>query len=162
MGDIIITGPTPAKICVRINNLNDFPDIAVIGLSDCVALSNSNKAYRVEPDSFLKVYKSCPLSLYVMKVNYLKNVDLDKIDWNKDENVKKLNLTVNANSFNSNDCSAVIIDYNLASFKDTTLYLYKTEITYKYKDKRPDAVQSFKNDADPFKPISVSTKNASR
>ena len=159
-GDIIITSPNSARINVRINNLNDFPDVAVVGLIDCVALSKSNMVYKVESGDFLMLHRSCPVSLYVMKATYLEDVDLNKIDWAKDKNVKKMNLTINGNTFNSKDYSSLFIDYNLACYKDTTFYLYKTMTTYISRNKQQDLVQSFKNDVDPFKPISVSAKNA--
>jgi len=159
-GDIIITGPSTASIKVRINNLNDFPDVAVIGVSECFALFDPYKAYRIEPGYFLKVNKSCPLSLYTLPAGKLKTLDLEKIDWENDINVKKLNLTVKATSFNSSAYRELIIDFNLARHNDTTLYLYKSKMTYKYRTNAPDNVQFFPDDADPFKPISVTTKNA--
>jgi len=162
-GDIIVIEPQPADICVKLTNLNEFPDIAVIGLSDCFALSKSNKAYRIKSNSCLKVYKPCPLSLYVIKLDYLKQNDLDKINWDKDKNVQKLNLTVKAKSFNTYDFSSVEIDFNLASKNGTIFYLYKTKMTYKYENERPDSVQYFKNDVvDPLKPISVSIEHGPR
>lgn len=160
-GDIIITKPTPAKICVRIKNLHEFPDMAVIGLNDCLAFQNSNKAYRVDSCSCLKINHACPLSLYALKIDYFNRIDLDKIDWEKDKNVQKLNLTVKAQSFNTTQYRSLEIDFNLACRHDTVFYLYKAKTTYQYKNSRPDLVQHFKDETeDPFKPISVSIKNA--
>lgn len=160
-GDIIMVKPTPSKICVRINYLKDFPDIAVIGLSDWLAFSRSNKAYCIESGFCMKVYKPRPLSLYAMSMDYFKQCDLDQVDWKNDKNVQKLNLTVKAKSINTDDYRSLEVDFNLASYNDTTLYLYQTKLTYKHKDERPDSIQYFKNNiVDPFKPISVSTEDA--
>ncbi len=162
-GDIIIVEPKPAKIYVRITNLNKFPDIAVIGLSDCLAVSRSNKAFRIKSNSYLKVNKACPLSLYMMKMHYFKQIELDNIDWDKDKNVQKLNLTIKAKSFITTDYNSLDIDFNLASKDKTIYYLYKTKMTYKYQDERPASVKNFEdNVVDPFKPISVSTEYAPR
>ena len=143
-GDIIIVKTTQNKIYVRIKNLNEFPDIAVIGLSDCIAFPKSNKAYRVISSSRLEVNKSCPISLYVVKLDYLIQKDLDEIDWNKDKNVQKLTLSVKANSFNTYNFSSVEIDFNIASQNESIYYLYKTKMTYKYQNERPDSIQYFK------------------
>jgi hypothetical protein len=69
---------------------------------------------------------------------------LDEIDWNKDKNVQKLNLSVKANSFNTYNFSSVEIDFNIASQNESIYYLYKTKMTYKYQNERPDSIQYFK------------------
>ena len=162
--DIIVVDPIQANVCVRIVNLNEFPDIAVIGLhSNCFALSKSNRAYQIKTNSCLRVNKACPLTLYVVKKEYLRKKELDVIDWSQDKNVQKLNLSVKTKSVNSYDYSSVVIEFKLARHKGTTYYLYKSKMTYKYQNDRSDSVRNLKNDiVDPLKPISVSTENAIR
>lgn len=160
--DIIIVQPSPARICAKIQNLNDFPEIAILGFSDCLALSKSNKSFVVKSNSCMKMYKTCPLSLYAVEKNYLKKIDLNKIDWHKDENVQKLNLTINEKEFNTNDFSSLEVDFMLDRYNDSTLYLYKTQVIYKFKAERPDSVQFFKKEIDPVNPITVSTRRATK
>lgn len=158
--DIIIVKPSPAKICAKILNLNDFPETAIIGYSDCIALSESNKAYVVKSNSCLKIYRTCPLILYAVEKQYLKELDLNKIHWYKDKNVRKLNLTINEKEFNTIDFDAVEVDFMIDRYNDTALYLYKTKMIYKYKTERPDSIQYFNKEVDPLKPIAISTKRA--
>ena len=158
--DVILVKPNSVphtnEVCVRINNLNDFPDLALVGVWDCYALSNSDKAFRVMSYSCINATKTCPILLYAMSLDYFKTVDLDEIDFDDNKNVKKLNLTVKDNLRNTNLYSFIYVDYNLARYKDSTLYLYKTKMTYKFDDRRPDSIKNFNNDVvDPFKPISV-------
>lgn len=165
-GDIIIIKPTSATICSRITNLNNFPDLVVIGLTECVTLK-SKKAFRIKNNDCIKVQKSCSVLLYVMNLNYYKQHKLDEIDWDTDKNVQKLNLSIKVKDFNSYDFSSVTIDFNLANYKNTVYYLYKTKMTYKYpydaEPTKPDSIQYFKDDVvDPFKPISVKTEHAPR
>lgn len=161
-GDIILVDTTPAKICVRIINLNKFPDMAVIGLSDCLAFSNSNKAFRIKNNSCLNASNACPLTLYVMKTDYFNKIDVNTIDWGRDKNVQKLNLTINAKSFYTRDYKSLDIDFNLA-IRNNTYYLYKSKMTWKYRDERQDSIKHFNNNAaDPFKPISVPRENEPR
>ncbi|MDD3787147.1 MAG: hypothetical protein PHO94_00445 [Petrimonas sp.] len=162
-GDVIIVNSKPAKICVKIKNLNEFPDIVIIGVNDCFTFSKSQKAYRIKSNNCLKVNRACPLSLYIVKKDYLRMKDLDLIDWKTDKNVQKLNLTVKTKSFQSSTYSSVYIDFNLARRDGTTFYLYKSKMSYKYQNDRPDSVQFFTDETvDPLKPISVSTENASK
>ena len=165
-GDIIIIEPTSAKICSRITNLNNFPDLVVIGLTDCVTLE-SKKAFRIKNNDCIKVQKSCSVLLYIMKLDYYKQHKLDEIDWNTDKNVQKLNLSIKEKDFNSYDFSSVTIDFSLANYRNTVYYLYKTKMTYKYKynadQTKSDSIKYFKDDnVDPYKPISVKTEHAPR
>ena len=163
-GDVIIIEATQAKICTKITNLNDFPEIVVVGLTDCVALPKSKRAFRVKNNSCIKVHKSCPVSLYAMSMDYFKEHDLDEIEWDKDSNVQKLNISLKEKYFNSYDYSSATVDLNLAHYKDSIYYLYKSKLTYKYKydseNPKADSVQYFEDDVDPFKPISVKTEHA--
>ena len=67
-GDIVKKHTQP-QIRVMITNLDNFPDIAVIGLSDCLAFSRSNKAYIVKSGSCLQIYQACPLTLYLSLIH---------------------------------------------------------------------------------------------
>ncbi len=152
--DVIVNLPE-AKICAKINNLNDFSDIVLIGVWDGIALLNSNKAFRIESNSCINAKNTCPILLYAMSLEYFKTVDIDEIDFENNKNVKKLNLTIKIVSFDVYKYSAIDIYYNIALYDATTIYLYKSKITYKYRSERPDYVQYFKNDLKPFKQILV-------
>jgi hypothetical protein len=163
-GDIIIVEPTQSKICTKITNLKDFPELVVVGLTDCVTLPKSKRTFKVKNNSCIKVHKSCPVSLYVMDLDYYKQNDLEEIEWDKDSNVQKLNISIKEKYFNSFDYSSATVDLNLANYMDSIYYLYKSKLTYKYKydseNPKADSVQYFEDDVDPLKPISVKTENA--
>jgi hypothetical protein len=156
--DIIMIENPKAMIYSRITNLNDFPDVVVVGVTDCVTL-NTRKASRINHNQFIEVQKPCTVSLYVMKSDYFNNNKLDKIDWDNDKNVQKLNLSLSERDFNSNTFISATVDFNLANHQDSVYYLYRTEMAYKYKiDSRrtkPDSVLHFKDDVNPFTPITV-------
>src|SRR5690606_26744384 len=124
--------------------------------TDCITLK-SKKAFRIKNNDCIGGQKSCEVLLYVMKLNYYKQHELDKIDWISDKNVQKLNLSIRAKDFNSQIFRSLTIDFNLAKFQDSIHYLYKTKMVYKYnaQQNKPDAIQYFIDDVDPFKPISV-------
>jgi len=70
-GDIIIVEYSPNKICVRIENLKDFPDIVIVGVSDCFSVFSKPKVEIIDTRSCLKVPKTCLLTFYAVKKDYL-------------------------------------------------------------------------------------------
>lgn len=132
-GDIIMIKSKPAKTCTKITNLKDFPELVMIGLADLIPFSQSKKAFRVKNDSCMEAHKSCPISLYVMNLDYYKQQDLDDINWDNDHNIQKLDMLIE-NMYYDSDCfSSVVLDLNLANGEDSTYYLYKIKSTYNYK-----------------------------
>ncbi|MDR2037787.1 MAG: hypothetical protein LBQ60_07685 [Bacteroidales bacterium] len=151
-GDIILTEPQSFEICINIKGLDDYPDIALIGFRDCMALwSNSKKAYVVDPNTCLGLSKSCPLTLYAVKKSYLeKKKDVNDIDLKKDKNVIKSSITIDMNDFNIDRSSVKSMDvnFNIAGFDKTSMVLYKASQVIQYKDGRPDSVESFEYEGD--------------
>ena len=175
-GDVIITQRQPVKICVKINNLTDYPDIVIIGINDCLAASMSKKAFIVVPDSFLVIHKACPLKLYAVKKSYFEKKGINKIKWGKDKNVIESNIIFSENVLEEienkgeivnspktdNDGNIVVwggggrlhtkeMIFNIAGFDDTSMIMYKTTQIDKY-DKnnggRPDSVRNFNYEGD--------------
>jgi hypothetical protein len=145
-GDIIPSG-TPAKICVRIKNLDDYPGIAVILVSDCSGwntrsrtYTNSYKVYRVSSDSSLEL---CRPLLYAIKKGYVETREWIKINWETDKNVLKSNLTIKSGIlYNEQNIREIDIDLKIAGFRNDSMILYKSKQVYKYTYNRPDSVQT--------------------
>lgn len=130
-GDIITIDPNDAKISVRISNLSDFPDVTVIGYRDCVSLSKPEKVFKVDSSSSLQGSEKCPLSFYIVDSKYLKKNKLEKIDFENDKNVQKLNLIVIAEISTTYDYTSIDVDFSL-SRKNGSYYLYNSQTTYLY------------------------------
>ncbi|MDR2037788.1 MAG: hypothetical protein LBQ60_07690 [Bacteroidales bacterium] len=148
-GDIIFTEYPQAKIRVRITNLSDFPDIVLVGCSDCMAVSKSKRAYVVQPDSCLEVHKACPLTIYAVKKDYFEKKNLKKIKWEKDQHVISSNLTVSAKTFDTTSLPihTVELDFNIAGFNDSIMILYQTKRVNKFNDGR-NTVRHFDYEGD--------------
>ena len=173
-GDIIMPQRQPVSVYVKINNLNDYPDIVIIGLNDCLAASNSNKAFIVEPDSFLLIHKSCPLKLYAVEKSYFEKKGIEKIKWGEDKNVRESNLIFSekvleetenmgevVSSPDTAETDGVIVvwgvgrravhtkemTFNIAGFDDTSMVMYKTTQIDKY-HRRSDDVRNFEYEGD--------------
>jgi hypothetical protein len=154
-GDVIIAENSPSTICARIINLDEYPEISLIGFYDCLAISGSNKAIVFRSITCLNINRFCPLTLCAVKKKYLNKKHLEDIDWKKDTNVIKSNLTINTRTYNiSKSVLNILIEYKIAEFSNSSLFLYKTKQTLKYKDQRPDSVEYFTIKGDLSKPNS--------
>lgn len=150
-GDIIPTRYTypPAEVLITIENLDEYPDIVVVGVSNCPSISGSKKAYIIEPGVSLKVHKSCPLTIYAVKKDYLEKKKLGKIKWNKDENVIISNLTVTRTTIDPDRAvNAIRMHFRIAGFNDEEMVLYNSSLIYKYTGGLPDVVENLEYKGD--------------
>ena len=142
-GDIIPEYYYPSvKICVKIENLEDYPDIAIIGLSDCVAIFFKPKANTVDTNSCLEVQKACPLTFYAVKKDYLREKGIENINWKKDKNVRKSDVTVIAKKTRvSSGTEALEMNFAIAGFDENSMVMYQVSETRKYNNGWPDSIR---------------------
>lgn len=145
---------------VQITNLDDFPDMAIVAF-DSGAMP-SNKKYSLVKD------KSLPMShslgkraiYYIVKKDYLGKEGIDKIKWETDRNVQRLNVETGLKwdlADDSDVYSLIQVDLKLAK-KKSTYYVYKTKVTGK-QQAGADVVKIYKDDVvDPLEPIYISEK----
>lgn len=144
-GDIIIIELQKADICVRVINLDKYPNVALISLNECMPPSSSRKANHIKKNSCIKVYKLCPLKIYAVNKDYLsKYKNINEIDWEKDEHVLKSNVGINGKTFETFEpISEVEISLKIIGFTDTSIVLFKSSQVYKYNNGLPDSIQNF-------------------
>jgi len=136
-GDIIIVEYSPTKICVRITNLSDYPDIAIIGFSDCFA--TLPKVNIVDSISCLEVRKACPLTFYAVKKDYLIEKGIKNINWKKDKNVMKSNMTFTGKETTwYQNVGTMELNLYIAGFKENSMVMYQKSSTLKFKNDKPD------------------------
>ena len=141
-GDIIIITYTPVKVCVRIENLKDYPEIEIIGLSNCLAVFSKPKADIIDSHSCMEVHKACPLTFYAVKKDYLEKMGIENIKWKKDKNVRKSKITVNAKETRVyyQDVEILEINYFVVGFNKKSMVVIKTSETNKFNNGKPDIV----------------------
>jgi len=124
--DFIMENPVfPAAICAGFQNLNDFPEIAVIGLPSSVVVSNSTKAFEIKSGTVFFIHTLFPVTIYAVKRNYLEKMGILKIDWESDKNVLKSNLVINAKAFHEKTPIRLVeLEYKITK-------LTKSAITFK-------------------------------
>ena len=144
-GDVIIVDYSPTKICVRITNLNDYPDIEIIGLNNCFAVFSKPKVNIVDSISSLEVHKACPLTFYAVKKEYLKEKGIENINWKKDKNVRKSDITVNARKTRVGYPNVENLEMNfiIVGFNEKSMVMYPISQTHKFNNGDPDEVYEF-------------------
>jgi len=119
--------------CVVIANVNDYPDISLLGVITCVA--NCQAVYKIGPETCLeKGYKFNCLLIYAVRNSYLEGKDINAIDWTKDKHAYKTNIQIDpAGNYadNSNLIYAINQYYRIVGFTGNSVELYKyKEVDY--------------------------------
>ena len=142
-GDIIIVEYSPTKICVRITNLKDYPDIEVIGVGDCKASFSKPKVYIADSTSCIEVHKACPLTFYAVKKDYLSEKGIENINWKKDKNVMKSDMTITGKETTWHK-NVEILELNsfIIGFNENSMIMFVSSKTNKFKNGNPEEVDS--------------------
>lgn len=147
--DIITQPRFPLKVYVKVDNAEQFSDIVIIGFSDCPAVSK--KPFIVNTDSDMELSKSCSITFYAVKKDYLEDKGLSNIKWNTDKNIAKINqpIKLEKGAFTDYPNDRLEIHLTIAGFNDKEMILYKSSQIYKYSNKNsPDIVENFDFDGD--------------
>lgn len=124
--------------CVKVVNLDEFPDVALIGYYTGPML-DKYKTYEIENNECLtKGYKFNTLSIYWNKKDKPNTIDPDKILLKKVEPyggyIDKNDSLVKEN-----------IEYSIAGYNGDKLVLYKSKQISEYNDGTPKKVETFVN-----------------
>jgi hypothetical protein len=131
--DIIPPNSHYVNKCVVITNVNDYPDISLLGVTNCMAYCPT--IYLIGSTTCLdKGYKFNCLTIYGVSNSYLAGKDITTIDWSKDKHAFKTNIQIDpAGGYadNSNLIYSINQYYRIVGFTDNSVVLYKCkEIDY--------------------------------
>jgi hypothetical protein len=131
--DIIPPNSHYVNKCVVITNVNDYPDISLLGVTNCMAYCPS--IYLIGPTTCLeKGYQLNCLTIYGVSNSYLAGKDITTIDWSKDKHAFKTNIQIDpAGGFadNSNVIYSIKQYYRIVGFTDSSVVLCKyKEVDY--------------------------------
>jgi len=150
--DIILTDADEyLSVNAQITNLSDYPEVALVGYDSMLKFGKTYKD---------RIYNLGPMTFYIVEKKYLKKLDVNKNDWQKDKNAQKLNLYYDRKVVKSTEYESITVDYKLAK-KGNMYYVYKSKETYKLrslgaKQATADVVKVFKdNVVDVSLPINV-------
>ncbi|MDP4240395.1 MAG: T9SS type A sorting domain-containing protein [Bacteroidota bacterium] len=146
-GDIIPDNSHYVNKCVKITNVENYPEILLIGYSIGVSSSMSIPAYSISSsDCLTKGYKYNSLAIYAAQKSYLTGKDITAIDWTKDGNAVKSNMDIECyGGFldDSNPISAIDQFYRIVGFTDNSVVLYKWKEINKFNNGKPDSTKIY-------------------
>lgn len=139
--DVIPGGSHPVGRCVKVVNLNEFPDVVLIGYYTGPMVKY--KAYQIQNNQCLyKGYKLNKFSVYWTTKEKFDSLDLKNLslaDITFLENIQ----TYGGNADKSNPLIKEDIEYSIAGFSDGKLVLYKSRQISEYNNGAPKKVETF-------------------
>jgi len=151
-GDVIVTDVHHVEKCVKITNIDDYPEISLVG-----AVIPPNDPFDTEfyiltsSECLPRNFRNCDFNIYALSKDYLKGKDLQKIDFPKDPNAIASNIKIEPSGGYINDSipiSEIQQYYKIAGFTKTSLILYKWKEVNKFNNGKPDSTSTYTFDGD--------------
>lgn len=133
--DIMPPGMKSFDRCVKISNIEEFPDVVFIGYITGPVIRCENPYVITSDECLTQFYKANDLTIYAVDRDYLDTVGLENIYFETDPNIRGYTL-----EFNPDWDYAIIVNplveeeiyYSIAGFNDTELILYESKKISKY------------------------------
>jgi hypothetical protein len=152
--DVIIDNTHYVEKCVKITNMEDYPDVAFIGY--CLLMGQMRQVNELSPTLCLdKGYRLNEFTVYAVNKSYLNGKDINKIDFRKDLNALPTNIAINPYMgfvYDSIPLAAIEEYYKVVGFSNTNVILYKWKQVTKYNNGKPDLIENFEY-AEPTTPL---------
>lgn len=147
-GDVILDNTHYVAKCVKITNMEDYPDVAFIGFS--LLMGQMRQVTELSSTVCLdKGYKFNDFTVYAVNKSYLNGKDISKIDFRKESNALPSNIAINPYMGFVNDSiplSGIEEYYKVVGFSDKNVILFKWKQVTKYNNGKPDLIESFTYD----------------
>jgi len=144
--DVLFPGTRGMDRCVKIVNLDDFPEIVLVG-HIIGPVIQCEHPYIVSSDECLtKFYKANELTIYAIDKAYLESKGLENIDLESDQNLCSYKVEINPDWDVVNIANPLIreeIEYSIAGFSEDRLIIYKSRKVSEYKAGIPDRTETF-------------------
>lgn len=144
-GDIIIDNAHYVEKCVKITNLADYPEVALLGFVPPSAMSYDT--YLISSSQCLtKGYKFNDFNVFAVSKAYLEGKDIKKIDLPRDPNAIRSNIHIEVFGGYVHDSipiSGVEQYYKIIGFSDMSVILHKWKEVTKYNNGTQDSTKTF-------------------
>lgn len=138
--DLIAPGSHSLYRCVKFVNLNDFPNVVLIG---DISGPGGENTYELNNNCLTKGYKFNSLNVYWMTKEKFNSIDLNNFN-PSDANLLLTNLEVYGGYVaDSNPLINDNIEYSIAGFSSGNLIVYKSKETQEYNNGNPAKVETF-------------------
>ncbi|HLN72960.1 MAG: T9SS type A sorting domain-containing protein [Methylococcaceae bacterium] len=152
-GDVILENTHHVSKCVKITNIDDYPDVCFLVYVNEVM---SYPTYIVSSsDCLTKGYKYNVLNLLAVNKSYMSGKDMSKINWLKDAHALPSNIRIDPEGGYVDDSipiSGIDEYYKVVGFSNTNVILYKWKQVTKYNNGKPDLIENFEY-VEPVTPI---------
>ena len=136
--------------CVKITNLDNYPDVSIIGFILDVGMSYDT--YLITSSECLtKGYRFNDFKVFAINREYLVGKDILKIDFPKDPNALASNIAIEPNADyvdDSNPITAIEQYYKIVGFSKTNVVLYLLKEVTKFNDGKPDLTKTYTYDGE--------------
>ncbi|MDA0525638.1 hypothetical protein [Methanococcoides alaskense] len=144
--DVLFPGTRGLDRCVKIVNLDEFPEIVLVGHITGPVIQCENP-YIISPDKCLtKFYKANELTIYAIDKAYLEAKGLENIDLESDPNLCSYEVEIDPDWYVVNEENPFIredIEYSIAGFSEDKLIIYTSRKVSEYKAGIPDRTETF-------------------
>jgi hypothetical protein len=140
--DILPEGSHFVEYCVKVVNLDQFPDVVLIGYVTG-PMVRPYEAYVIKSgECLIRGYKFNKLSIYQTTQEKFKTMDLEKL--NLEDLVPLLEVKRYVDFVDDKDpLKKEIIEYSLAQISDGKLVIYKSKQISSYNNGAPDKIENF-------------------
>lgn len=149
--DVILMEEIELKKCVKIINLDEYPNIAFIAVKEFVNL-NYYDAKILKSNTCLEGTSNREkLTIYAINKNYLKNKDVKSIDWSKEKKFAKISIDIDPIKFGierGDPIKGYEEHYKILGFKDNAIvmYIWKSVLVYGFWRKNEVTQYEYKGD----------------
>lgn len=144
--DVLFPGTRGMERCVKIVNLDDFPEIVLVGHITGPVIQCENPYVISSDECLTKFYKANDLTIYAIDKDYLEAKGLENIDLETDPNLCYYEVEINPewDVVNvANPLKREEIEYSIAGFSEDRLILYKSRQVSEYLAGIPDRTETF-------------------
>lgn len=149
-GDIIISNTHFVQKCVKITNVEDYPEVTFIGYAFSGDMG-LNVTVLSSTECMNKGYKFNEFNVYAVNKSYLQGKEISKINFRNDPNALPSNISIEPYTGYISDSipiSAIEEYYKVVGFSDSNVILYKWKKVTKYNNGKPDLIETFTYNGD--------------
>jgi len=150
--DIIPDNSHYVEKCVKITNIDDYPEVSLLGFIPPSPMGSGSYTYVITSAKCLtKGYKFNDFNIFAIKKEYLTGKDINEIDLPKDPNAISSNIHIEPYGGYVNDSihiSAIDQYYRIVGFSETSAILHKWKEVTRFNNGKPDSTKTYEYDGE--------------
>lgn len=143
--DVIPSNSHYVQKCVKITNLEDYPEVSLIGFM-LPSPTGSDNYLITSTKCLTRGYYFDYFNVFAVKKEYLIGKNIQKLDFTKDPNALPSNISIEPSGGyfdNSNPISSIEQYYKIIGFSETSVILLKWKEVNKFNNGKPDSTSTY-------------------